>query len=188
VRKCYWCDIDFWETRTTLNVAVEWLALLLRFWDVQRSNLETEMGYPKVVCSSHQSSQKRVRYYRSMDHDRLLACSFQWISRESFYQSTPMIICTTACVVIFQVLAAASRKMRAFGDTTPCSLVRVDRSSRGAYCLHHQGDEWTKDLFESWCGNLGSSRAVMETKVRSKIPLFRMLNRHCTKCKFNCLI
>jgi hypothetical protein len=25
-------------------------------------------------------------------------------------------------------------------DVEPCSLVRVDRRFRGAYCLHHQGD------------------------------------------------
>jgi hypothetical protein len=36
---------------------------------------------------------------------------------------------------------AAGMKMRAFWDVTPCSLVGVDRRFRGAYCLHHQGDE-----------------------------------------------
>jgi hypothetical protein len=43
--------------------------------------------------------------------------------------------------VRFQVLTAASMKIRAFWDMAPCSLVAVDRRFRGAYCLHHQGDE-----------------------------------------------
>jgi hypothetical protein len=30
--------------------------------------------------------------------------------------------------------------MTAFWDTTPYSVVDVDRRFRGAYCLHHQGD------------------------------------------------
>jgi hypothetical protein len=33
------------------------------------------------------------------------------------------------------------RLERAFWDVTPCSLAGVDRRFRGAYCLHHQGDE-----------------------------------------------
>jgi hypothetical protein len=43
--------------------------------------------------------------------------------------------------VRFRVLTAASMKMRAFWYIAPCSL-GVDRRFRGAYCLHHQGDEW----------------------------------------------
>jgi hypothetical protein len=43
-------------------------------------------------------------------------------------------------LVRFQVLTAASMKIRAFWDVAPCSL-RVDRRFRGAYCLCHQGDE-----------------------------------------------
>jgi hypothetical protein len=34
-----------------------------------------------------------------------------------------------------------SVKVRAFWDIAPCSL-GVDRRFSGAYCLHHQGDEW----------------------------------------------
>jgi hypothetical protein len=30
--------------------------------------------------------------------------------------------------------------MTVFWDVAPCSLVEIDRSFRGAYCLHHQGD------------------------------------------------
>jgi hypothetical protein len=29
-----------------------------------------------------------------------------------------------------------------FWDVAPCSQVEVDRRFRGAYLLHHQGDEW----------------------------------------------
>jgi hypothetical protein len=45
-------------------------------------------------------------------------------------------------VVGFQVLTAVSMKFRVFWDVAPCSHVEVDRRFRGAYCLHHQGDEW----------------------------------------------
>jgi hypothetical protein len=31
--------------------------------------------------------------------------------------------------------------IRAFWDAAPCSFVGVDRRFKGAYCLHHQGDE-----------------------------------------------
>jgi hypothetical protein len=43
--------------------------------------------------------------------------------------------------VRFQVLTAASMKMRPFWDTAPYSLVGADRRFRGAYCLRHQGDD-----------------------------------------------
>jgi hypothetical protein len=39
--------------------------------------------------------------------------------------------------LIFQAVAAASLKIRAFLDFAPCSLV-VDRGFRGEYCLHQQ--------------------------------------------------
>jgi hypothetical protein len=41
----------------------------------------------------------------------------------------------------FQVLAAASMKVTPLWDAEPCSLVKVDRRSRRAYCLRHKGDE-----------------------------------------------
>jgi hypothetical protein len=43
--------------------------------------------------------------------------------------------------VRFQVLIAASIKMRAFWDIVVCSLVGIDRRFRGAYCLHHHPNE-----------------------------------------------
>jgi hypothetical protein len=43
--------------------------------------------------------------------------------------------------VRFQVLTAACTKMTPFCDIAPCSLVEVDQRFRGAYCLHHQGDD-----------------------------------------------
>jgi hypothetical protein len=48
-------------------------------------------------------------------------------------------------MVRFQILMAANMKMTAFWDIVPCSLVEVDRRFRGAYCLHHQGDEGPDD-------------------------------------------
>jgi hypothetical protein len=41
----------------------------------------------------------------------------------------------------FQVFTAASMKMRVFLYVALCSLVEIHRRFRGAYCLHHQGDE-----------------------------------------------
>jgi hypothetical protein len=37
----------------------------------------------------------------------------------------------------FQVLMAVSMKMRAFWDTAPCRLIKVDRRLRGVQCLYH---------------------------------------------------
>jgi hypothetical protein len=33
-------------------------------------------------------------------------------------------------------------KIRAFWDVAPCSLIGVHRRLKGAYCLHHQDDEY----------------------------------------------
>jgi hypothetical protein len=33
-------------------------------------------------------------------------------------------------------------KMAVFWDVAPCSLVEIGQRFRGAYCLHHQGDEY----------------------------------------------
>jgi hypothetical protein len=38
--------------------------------------------------------------------------------------------------VIFLIM-----KMIAFWDIAPCILIEMDRPFRGAYCLHHQGNE-----------------------------------------------
>jgi hypothetical protein len=43
--------------------------------------------------------------------------------------------------VRFQVLTAASMKVTVVWDVAPCSLVDIDLRFRGAYCLHHQGNE-----------------------------------------------
>jgi hypothetical protein len=44
-------------------------------------------------------------------------------------------------VLRFLVLMLASMKCVVFWDVAPCSHVEVDRRFRGAYCLHHKGDE-----------------------------------------------
>jgi hypothetical protein len=44
-------------------------------------------------------------------------------------------------------------KFRVFWDVAPCSHVEVYRRFRGAYCLHHQGDNVTCRLWyvcETW--------------------------------------
>jgi hypothetical protein len=40
-----------------------------------------------------------------------------------------------------RVERSSSLKFRVFWDVAPYSHVEVDRHFRGAYCLHHQGDE-----------------------------------------------
>jgi hypothetical protein len=49
--------------------------------------------------------------------------------------------------VRFQVSKAASMKT-AFKVIATCSLVEVDRSFGGTYCLHHQGDDDTGRTYE----------------------------------------
>jgi hypothetical protein len=41
----------------------------------------------------------------------------------------------------FEVLTAVNMKMAVLWAIVPCSLVDVYRHFRGAYCLHHQGDD-----------------------------------------------
>jgi hypothetical protein len=43
--------------------------------------------------------------------------------------------------VRFEVLTAMSMDVAAFWNVALCSLVDVQKHFRGAYCLHHQGDE-----------------------------------------------
>jgi hypothetical protein len=47
--------------------------------------------------------------------------------------------------VAFQVLMVVGRKMTAFWDIVLCNLVGVGQRFRGAYCLHHQGDDHHDD-------------------------------------------
>jgi hypothetical protein len=56
------------------------------------------------------------------------------------YKRFRLFKCHSSRVEWLQALTAASMKIRAFWDVVPCSL-GVDRRFRGAYCLHHQGDE-----------------------------------------------
>jgi hypothetical protein len=44
-------------------------------------------------------------------------------------------------VQIYRVLIAVNVKTTAFWDTASCNLEEVHRHFRGAYCLHHQGDQ-----------------------------------------------
>jgi hypothetical protein len=37
-------------------------------------------------------------------------------------------------------------KFTVFWDVEPCSHVTVDRRFKGAYCLHHQGDDSPDDV------------------------------------------
>jgi hypothetical protein len=54
-----------------------------------------------------------------------------------------LIQCNTFTFYVrFQVLTASSIKLRVIWNVAPCSHVEVDRHFRGAYCLHHQGNEF----------------------------------------------
>jgi hypothetical protein len=46
-------------------------------------------------------------------------------------------------------------KFRVFFDVAPCSHVEVDRRFRGAYCLHHQGDDGPDDGGSTHLWNVG---------------------------------
>jgi hypothetical protein len=51
----------------------------------------------------------------------------------------------TAALILgmrFQVLTGAIMKVTVFWYVEPCSLIEMYRSSRGAYCLHHEGDNY----------------------------------------------
>jgi hypothetical protein len=61
-----------------------------------------------------------------------------------FGKSQLSILINITCIVRFQALTAASMKFRVFLDELPCSQVD-DRRFRGAYCLHHQGDDGPDD-------------------------------------------
>jgi hypothetical protein len=55
-------------------------------------------------------------------------------------------------------------KMIVFWDVAPCSLVEIDPRFRGAYCLHHQGDEWAVwTAVRTW--NLTIYQGVIAQKV-----------------------
>jgi hypothetical protein len=45
------------------------------------------------------------------------------------------------CVRVQVIMAVSMEMGRAFWDMAPCSLVRLDRRFRDAYCPHHQGDD-----------------------------------------------
>jgi hypothetical protein len=74
-------------------------------------------------------------------YDNFTPPHFKWLSYSLVYN-----LCYWHVNVItllrFQVLTAASMKIRAFWDAAPCNLVGADRRFKGAYCLHHQGDRW----------------------------------------------
>jgi hypothetical protein len=50
-------------------------------------------------------------------------------------------MCLNARYLRFYVFTAVSMKIRAFWDIVPCSLIGVHWRFRGAYCLHHQGND-----------------------------------------------
>jgi hypothetical protein len=57
----------------------------------------------------------------------------------------------------FHCIGLIYMKFRAFWDISPCSFLWVDQSFRGAYCLHHQGDEYT--ACERLTGYIGIGRS-----------------------------
>jgi hypothetical protein len=57
--------------------------------------------------------------------------------------------CEILSNVRFQVLTAASMKVRVLWDVAPCSRVEVDRCFIGAYCFHHQGYLFIAPMMEA---------------------------------------
>jgi hypothetical protein len=53
-------------------------------------------------------------------------------------------------VVVFEVLTAVSTKMAVFGVVAPCSLVEVYHRFRGPCSLHHQGDEYSYCIYNTY--------------------------------------
>jgi hypothetical protein len=51
------------------------------------------------------------------------------------------VLLTIYLIVRVHVLTEAIMKMMAFWDIALCGLFEVNRRFRGAYCLHHQGDD-----------------------------------------------
>jgi hypothetical protein len=75
-------------------------------------------------------------------------------------------------------------KFRVFWDVAPCSHVEVDRRFRGAYCLHHQGDElFIRTSEPSANFNVTTRRYIPEDskllvgKFEGTIPLGRSRHR-----------
>jgi hypothetical protein len=71
----------------------------------------------------------------------------------------------------FQVLTAVSMKFRVFWDVAPCSHVEVDWHYRGAYCLHHQGN----DSLKYW-----STSTRLQDATSHKTKLYISVSLHVT--------
>jgi hypothetical protein len=69
-------------------------------------------------------------------------------------------------------LSSLCFKTTAFWDIAPCILVEIDRRFRGAYCLHHQGDE------SSYCLMMGAVR-ISETSVYFNETTWRCIPESC---------
>jgi hypothetical protein len=82
------------------------------------------------------------------------------------------------CEVRFQVLTGTRMKMTVFYDVMPWSLVETDQHFRGAYCLHHQGDDvggnkhlWNVSQFlPDYTGLHPERQSSSYIKTNSKIP------------------
>jgi hypothetical protein len=74
--------------------------------------------------------------------------------------------------VWFQLLTAASMKMRAFWNIGPYSLAGVGQSFRRAYCLHHKSDNggstnlWNVSLLQQGSHLLTHRRENLKTRMR----------------------
>jgi hypothetical protein len=63
-------------------------------------------------------------------------------------------------LVRFQVFTVAYMKMTAFWDIAPRSFVEIYWRFKGAYCLHHQGDEWAA------CKKVGGKTGAGQTRSK----------------------
>jgi hypothetical protein len=75
--------------------------------------------------------------------------------------------------VRFEVLTTSSIKKRVFWDISPCSLAGVDRLFIRAYCVHHQGGEYSTRLHGTISQKtLISKKKLLTPKYLSLIPVF----------------
>jgi hypothetical protein len=70
-------------------------------------------------------------------------------------------------------------KVTVFWDVAPCSLVKIDRRFRAAYCLHHQGDRQT-----TWC-NIPDDSYLLSLVFHFLIyiKLYHLICESPVKCK-----
>jgi hypothetical protein len=113
---CIHQSIDVtWTNEPTLCL-VEWVPRVSGRFPVS-FNLNVHDLHKEAYSSNRNTGQ--VRWCRKMKWSELQWCKFTKVQNKAF----------------------GFMKFRVFWDVAPCSLVEDERHFRGAYCLHHKGDD-----------------------------------------------